>query len=319
MAPPPDVASGGTMAASKSASVERSGSGDDDDTASAVSWASVDDTVARESAVEGGPGDGKEDRSAACKGSQGERKLGLKGKTGPAGSTAAQSAWWNKKGDDDASHGRDVLQSANDKHPNSSVEQEKSVKAPGGEDAPKQPKLSIPIRATIWRRLAAARPGGSSTWRQHSEAGRKPSREDKVATAAVEAQKTTATSSSDELEPGELVIDERSPKPPDSLRHTQHQPLSMPAGVGRGRNSRRRDSEAAHGGILSQSLTPSGPGAHKADGGRPQRSTKLVRRDVTGRLRGHMARSEHEEATSKQHSSKKPVANDMDTDSDFFK
>ncbi|KAH7976941.1 hypothetical protein HPB52_021754 [Rhipicephalus sanguineus] len=100
---------------------------------------------AERAADSGGPGDGKEDRSTACKGSQGERKLGLKGKTGPAGSTAAQSAWWNKKGGDhDAPHGRDVLQSANDKHPNSPVEQEKSVNAPGGEDAPKHPELSIP-------------------------------------------------------------------------------------------------------------------------------------------------------------------------------
>ncbi|KAH7957745.1 hypothetical protein HPB52_022542 [Rhipicephalus sanguineus] len=279
----------------------------------------------RESGVKGGPGDGKEDRSAACKGSQGERKLGLKGKTGPASSTAAQSAWCNKKGDDDdATHGREVLQSANDKHPNSSDEQEKSVKAPGGEDAPKQPKLSISSRQQPLPE-SAPQYGGASQQHgregaqhgvQHDEAGGKSSRED--GTAAVEAQKTTATSSSDELEPGELIIDERAPKPPDSLRHTQQQPLSMPAGVGRGRNSRSRDSEAAHGGILSQSLRPSGPGAHKADGGRLQRSTKKVRRDVTVRLRGRTAGSEHEEATSKQHSSKKLVADDMDTDSDFF-
>ncbi|KAH7962121.1 hypothetical protein HPB52_020423 [Rhipicephalus sanguineus] len=92
----------------------------------------------------------------------------------------------------------------------------------------------------------------------------------------------------------------------------------MPAGVGRGRNSRSRDSEAAHGGTLFQSLRPSGPGADKADGGRPQRSVKKVRRDAAGRLRSRTSGSEHEEATSKQRPSQRPAADDMDTDSDLF-
>ncbi|KAH7939416.1 hypothetical protein HPB52_012234 [Rhipicephalus sanguineus] len=92
----------------------------------------------------------------------------------------------------------------------------------------------------------------------------------------------------------------------------------MPAGVGGGRNSRSRETEAARGGTLFQSLRPSGPGAHKADGGRPQRSVKKARRDAAGRLRSRTSGSEHEEATSKQRPSQRPAADDMDTDSDFF-
>ncbi|KAL3181301.1 hypothetical protein MRX96_008797 [Rhipicephalus microplus] len=41
---------------------------------------------------------------------------------------------------------------------------------------------------------------------------------------------------------------------------------------------------------------------------------RYVRRDAAGRPRDRMSGSEHEEATSKQH----PVADDMDTGSDFF-
>ncbi|KAH7940274.1 hypothetical protein HPB52_022594 [Rhipicephalus sanguineus] len=213
----------------------RSASGDDgeDDAVSAVSWASVDETAAEESCHEDGQVVGKEDRPKAHKGSQGERMLSLKGRTGPAASTAALSAWWNKTGDDDMPRGREAPQPANDKSVSDSVEQGKSGKAPGGEDAPKPTEPSI-------------------------------------------------------------------------------------FSVSRGRNSRSRDSEAAHGGTLFQSPRPSGPGAHTADRGRPQRSVKKVRRDAAGRLRSRTSGSEHEEATSKQRPSQRPVADDMDTDSDFF-
>ncbi|KAH7976208.1 hypothetical protein HPB52_009858 [Rhipicephalus sanguineus] len=271
----------------------RSASADDkgeDDAASAVSWASVDETAAEESCHEDGEGVGKEDRPEARKGSQGERKPSLKGRTGLAASTAAHSPWWNKTGDDDVPRGREAPQPANDQSVSGSVEQEKSRKAPGEGDAPKPTEPSISSRKQP--RPEPAPPHGGAAQQhsregaqhgvQHGEAGVKTSRGGKTAAAVLEAQKPAGTPSSDELEPGELVIDERAPTSPESPKHTQQQPLSMPAGVGRGRHSRSRDSEAAHGGTLFQSLRPSGTGAHKADGGRPQRSVKKVRRTPRG-------------------------------------
>ncbi|KAH7939864.1 hypothetical protein HPB52_018466 [Rhipicephalus sanguineus] len=125
----------------------RSASGDDegeDDAASAVSWASVDETAAEESCHEDGQGVWKVDRPEARKGSQGERKLSLKERTGPAASTAAHSPWWNKTGDDDVPRGREAPQPTNDQSVSGSVEQEKSSKAPGEGDAPKptEPPIS---------------------------------------------------------------------------------------------------------------------------------------------------------------------------------
>ncbi|KAH7939415.1 hypothetical protein HPB52_012233 [Rhipicephalus sanguineus] len=126
----------------------RSASGGDDegedDAASAVSWASVDETAAEESCHEDGQGVRKEDRPEARKGSQGERKLNLKERTGPAASTAAHSPWWNKTGDDDVPRGREAPQPTNDQSVSGSVEQEKSRKAPGEGDAlkPTEPPIS---------------------------------------------------------------------------------------------------------------------------------------------------------------------------------
>ncbi|KAH7981870.1 hypothetical protein HPB52_001359 [Rhipicephalus sanguineus] len=291
-----------------------------------VSWASVDETAAEESCHEDGQGVGKEDRPEARKGSQGERKLNLKERTGPAASTAAHSPWWNKTGDDDVPRGREAPQPTNDQSVSGSVEQEKSRKAPGEGDAlkPTEPPISSQKQP---RPEPAPQHGGAAQHSsregaqhgvQHGETGGKTSRGEKTAAAVLEAQKPAGTPSSDELEPGELVIDEHAPTSPESPKHTQQQPLSMPAGVGRGRYGRSRGSEAAHGGTLFQSLRPSGPGAHKADGGRPQRSVKKARRDAAGRLRSRTSGSEHEEATSKQRPSQRPAADDMDTDSDFF-
>ncbi|KAH7971777.1 hypothetical protein HPB52_002761 [Rhipicephalus sanguineus] len=306
-----------------------SASGDDegeDDAASAVSWASVDETAAEESGHEDGQDVGKEDRPEARKGSQGERKLSLKGRTGPAASTAAHSPWWNKTGDDDVPRGREAPQPANDQSVSGSIEQEKSRKAPGEGDAPKPTEPSISSRKQP-RPEPAPQHGGAAQQHsregaqhgvQHGEAGGKTSRGEETAAAVLEAQKPAGTPSSDELEPGELVIDESAPTSPESPKRTQQQPLSMPAGVGRGRNSRSRETEAARGGTLFQSLRPSGPGAHKADGERPQRSVKKVRRDSAGRLRSRTSGSEHEEVTSKQRPSQRPAADDLDTDSDFF-
>ncbi|KAH7939808.1 hypothetical protein HPB52_017674 [Rhipicephalus sanguineus] len=111
---------------------------------SVLSWASVDETAAEESCHEDGQGVWKVDRPEARKGSQGERKLSLKERTGPAASTAAHSPWWNKTGDDDVPRGREAPQPTNDQSVSGSVEQEKSSKAPGEGDAPKptEPPIS---------------------------------------------------------------------------------------------------------------------------------------------------------------------------------
>ncbi|KAH7957830.1 hypothetical protein HPB52_023166 [Rhipicephalus sanguineus] len=264
----------------------RSASGDDegeDDAASAVSWASVDETAAEESCHEDGQGVWMVDRPEARKGSQGERKLSLEGEDG-AGSQyrCAQPL---------------VEQ----------VRRRRRAALPGGPAAHKRPKQPRPEPAPQHGGAAQQHSReGAQHGVQHGEAGGKTSRGEKTAAAVLEAQKPAGTPSSDELEPGELVIDERAPTSLESPKHTQQQPLSMPAGVGRGRNSRSRNSQAAHGGTLFQSLRPSGPGA--ADGGRPQRSVKKVRRDAAGRLRSRTSGSEHEEATSKQRPSQRPAA-----------
>ncbi|KAL3245344.1 hypothetical protein MRX96_018057 [Rhipicephalus microplus] len=73
----------------------------------------------------------------------------------------------------------------------------------------------------------------------------KPSRE-KMTADVLEAQKAAA--SSDELEPGELVIDERA-LTHEPQNRTLQEGFSMPAGVGRGWNSWSRDPMATHGSI----------------------------------------------------------------------
>ncbi|KAH7944578.1 hypothetical protein HPB52_021395 [Rhipicephalus sanguineus] len=130
---------------------------------------------------------------------------------------------------------------------------------------------------------------------QHGEAGGKTSRGEKTAETVLEAKKPAGTPSSDELEPGELVIDKRASA-----------------------EGRTAGAETLRPPTVELSSSRSGLGAHKADGGRPQRSVKKVRRDAAGRLRSRTSGSEHEDATSKQRPSQRPAADDMDTDSDFF-
>ncbi|KAL3219449.1 hypothetical protein MRX96_030392 [Rhipicephalus microplus] len=91
----------------------------------------------------------------------------------------------------------------------------------------------------------------------------------------------------------------------------------MPAGVGRRRKSRSRDLDADDGRTLSKSPRHSGPDALKAAAVRPQLSATKVRFDAAGRPRGRTSSSEHEEAPAK-HPGRKPVGDDMDTDSDSF-
>ncbi|KAL3179570.1 hypothetical protein MRX96_037953 [Rhipicephalus microplus] len=93
----------------------------------------------------------------------------------------------------------------------------------------------------------------------------------------------------------------------------------MPAGVGRGQICRNRNLDTDHVGTLSKLLRPLSLSVHKADAGRPQRSARKVRRDAVGRPTGRTSGSEHVEVASKQHPGRKPVADDMDTDSDRFK
>ncbi|KAH7957741.1 hypothetical protein HPB52_022538 [Rhipicephalus sanguineus] len=277
----------------------RSANGDEreDDDASAVSWASVEDTVTGESYLEGG-------------------------EVRPGASAAARNTWWDKKGDD-APRGRKVPP-LTDKHPSSSTEQDKSEKAPGGEDAPKHKETPGSSRQQPPPEPAQQHGGASQqrSWEeaqhgvQHGEARGKPNREEKLVADALAAQEAAATPSSDELEPGELV---HAPTSPDSPNYTQQQTPPMPAGVGRGWHSRSRVSEAAHGGIRSQPRRLSSLCADtQSDGKRPQRSTKKARRDVAGRLRGRTSGSEHEEASAKQRASKQPATHDVNTDSDFF-
>ncbi|KAL3183906.1 hypothetical protein MRX96_032845 [Rhipicephalus microplus] len=87
--------------------------------------------VAAESGSEGTPGDEKDDRLAACKGSQAERTPSLKGKYAPGTSTAVRGTLWEKK-KDNGPHGCDVLQTTYDKHLSSSAVQEKQALVEGG-------------------------------------------------------------------------------------------------------------------------------------------------------------------------------------------
>ncbi|KAL3247428.1 hypothetical protein MRX96_057085 [Rhipicephalus microplus] len=103
----------------------RSASGDDEaeeDVASAVSLATVEDMLAPESGAEGVSVDGKDDHPAACKESQAERKPSFKGKSAPRSSPAVRGTWWDKKGVD-VPHGRDALQTTYEKNFSSSAKQ----------------------------------------------------------------------------------------------------------------------------------------------------------------------------------------------------
>ncbi|KAL3220425.1 hypothetical protein MRX96_005422 [Rhipicephalus microplus] len=304
----------------------RSASGDDeteDDAASAVSSVSVEEMAVEESCLERGHCDGKdnqEDRLAVRKGSQGGRRLSLKAKTEQVTSAATCSEWWNKQDDDDDVRHGEVLQSAVGKtpqQPRRTANVQEGVRrrrAQAHRTVQSQPAATA-VRTRTATDGASQRCGREES--QHGAVGMKPNREGKM-TAADELEGQTGAASSDELEPGELIIDERAatPEPPN---HTLQKAFSMPAGVGRGRNSRSRDPETAHGSILSHSLRPSGPGAHtETNEKRTRRSTKKARRDVAGRRRDSTPGSEHEEVKSKQRSSQQPATGDVDTDSDFY-
>ncbi|KAL3255512.1 hypothetical protein MRX96_017418 [Rhipicephalus microplus] len=154
----------------------RSKSGDDvveDDATSAVSWATMENTVAAESGAEGTSEDGKHDRPAACKGSQVERTPSLKGKPAARNSSAERGTWCDKKGND-RPHGFDVLQTAYDKYLSNSAMQEKHKAGVG------RPQRS----ARKVRRDAAGRPRGRTSGSENEEApskhpGRKPVADDK--------------------------------------------------------------------------------------------------------------------------------------------
>ncbi|KAL3209360.1 hypothetical protein MRX96_038228 [Rhipicephalus microplus] len=163
----------------------RNVSGDDeteDDAASAVSWASVEETTVGESCLEQGRCDGKEnqeDRVEACKGPQRERRLSLKAQSGQETSASTCSECCNKKGDeDDARHGREALQFAGDKtpqqprrtaHVQEGIRRRRSAKP--HRTVQSQPvATAIRTWATTWRRDAAAWLGGKPTWRRGDEA-----------------------------------------------------------------------------------------------------------------------------------------------------
>ncbi|KAH6919760.1 hypothetical protein HPB50_029252 [Hyalomma asiaticum] len=132
------------------------------------------------------------------------------------------------------------------------------------------------------------RTGDSTTVTKGPQSGNTPGSEEKP-------------TQENEEEPGELVIDEHTPTPPDSPPQT----TPTPTGVGRGRLSRNRDTDKVRSGNRTETLGPSGASTDK----RPQRTTKVARRDFPGRLRGRTPSSGREEAT---------AADDLDTDSDFY-
>ncbi|KAL3220286.1 hypothetical protein MRX96_029968 [Rhipicephalus microplus] len=128
-----------------------------------------------------------------------------------------------------------------------------------GPDLAGAPKYTEPSSPSRWQQPSEPAPqhGGATKRRGREESqlgavGMKPSRQ-KMAADLLEVQRAAA--SSDELEPGELVIDERAltHEPPN---RTPQEAFSVPAGAGRGWNSRSRNPEAAHGSILSLSLKP---------------------------------------------------------------
>ncbi|KAL3210155.1 hypothetical protein MRX96_052257 [Rhipicephalus microplus] len=152
----------------------------EDNAASAVSWASVEEMGVGESCLKRGRCDGKENQENRVnerRGPQGEWRLSLKAKSGQETSAPTCSEWWNKKGDDnDVRHGREVLQSAVDKTPGASSKgkcprrhQEEKMRrntpnrpVPGSGNSCSNPRHNMTARA-------AARPGERPTWRRGKE------------------------------------------------------------------------------------------------------------------------------------------------------
>ncbi|KAH7968173.1 hypothetical protein HPB52_006424 [Rhipicephalus sanguineus] len=237
---------------------------------------------------------GRKDRPEARKGSQGERKLNLKERTGPAASTAAHSPWWNKTGDDDVPRGREAPQPTNDHQ-----------KQPRPEPAPQHGGAA----------QHSSREGAQHGV-QHGETGGKTSRGE--AAAVLEARNLQEHRRQTSLSPGSSLSTSTHRHLQNPRNNTQQQPCRCRQASAEGGTAGAEALRPPTVEPLFQSLRPSGPGAHKADGGRPQRSVKKARRDAAGRLRSRTSGSEHEEATSKQRPSQRPAADDMDTDSDFF-
>ncbi|KAH8019958.1 hypothetical protein HPB51_023623 [Rhipicephalus microplus] len=208
---------------------------------------SEQDTVAAESGAEGVSGDGKDDHLAACKRSQAERKPSLKDESAPGTRTARRAR--NVVGKERRRRAARTRRPAD--RVRQTPEQLSAVKV-SEEDAPKhlEPFISSrqqPLPQSAQQHGGAtehlAAPRSSAPGRALNKAKREegraiefpyihfrklygPSREDKMAAAAVETQKST-TPSSDEHEPGGLVIDERAPTSSDFPQHTQQQTFSI--------------------------------------------------------------------------------------------
>ncbi|KAH6920119.1 hypothetical protein HPB50_028891 [Hyalomma asiaticum] len=302
--------------------VSVSGGEGGDETASAVSWATVDDTAAEESCLDGGWRDSTGGRTIVTKGLQSGNKLSLKEKAAPGNGGDAQQSWGNKKGEDDSSLSSQPTRNGQSSGP---LEPEKTNKTLGDDASQSTPSgLSKRQSSLAPTSNPAPQHGGALQQRgrederhgdRRGDSAGKPARsEAKPAAAALTGQEHAEKSSSDDQEIGDLVIDEHATTPPDSPKQTPWQITLMPAGVGRGQRSPNRDTDATHGGKLTQTLGPSGSGTHS----RPQGTTKKVRRDIAGRLEGCTPCSGREEVTATKHSRKATAADHMDTDSNFY-
>ncbi|KAH7976295.1 hypothetical protein HPB52_011312 [Rhipicephalus sanguineus] len=286
-----------------------------------VSWASVDETAAEESCHEDGQGVGKEDRPEARKGSQGERKLSLEGRTGSAASTAAHSPWWNKTGDDD------VPRSPQTTSPSAAQSSKRSPeKRQEKETRRNPPSRPFPVGSNRGpsRRRNMATPRSSIAGRELNMTSNMAKQEGRQ---AEERRRRRLC-----WRPRNLQEHRRqtSLSPVSSLSTSAHRHLQNPRSILSSNRCRCRQASDEGGRAGAETLRPptaefsssrSGPRARartRLTGGALNAASK--RCDVTPRGACEAARRAvitRRRAASKQRPSQRLAANDMDTDSDF--
>ncbi|KAH6938650.1 hypothetical protein HPB50_011230 [Hyalomma asiaticum] len=242
-----------------------SGGERDEDAASAASWATVDETAAEERRLERGRHDSTGDSTTVTKGPQSGNIPGRDEKPTQENGELPQSRW-NKKGEDETNSCRSSQPSRSGQS-SGPAELENTKKL--GEDALHSAPSSHTSKPAPQHGDASQQCGreDEQLGDRNGCAARKPARTEGKPTVTAtrpgtrrnSSQEPAETSSSEEQEPGELVLDEHTPTPPDSPPQTTPTPTS----VGRGQLSSNRDTDIVRSANRTETLGPPGSGTNK--------------------------------------------------------
>ncbi|KAH6921722.1 hypothetical protein HPB50_004364 [Hyalomma asiaticum] len=204
----------------------------DDDAVSATSWAPVDDTTAEENRLERGRSDSTEVRSVAAEGPQCGKALSLEEKPTQEGGSEIPQSWWDKGGVEEMGGSRSWQPSRSDE-PSGSAEPE-NTKTLGEQDALQSALSSHMLKAASQRGRASQQSGREEEPHGDRKGGsvRKPADTATLpGTRRNSGEEPAETSSFEEQQPGELVIDEHAPTPPGTPKRTTSTTPTQPRGT----------------------------------------------------------------------------------------